>query len=392
MIMGKEGEGESEEGPGVVKEDQNGGEGGTRPHQLLTLTLAGKKTERPRLGKPDAQTRPARAKSSSEIHLDRLHGRSGADAETAGALSTVQSTGPRSSKAGGAAAKSHASHHHHHHHPSERPPRSSKHRQVVHLVHTESPPPTTTTSATIATIEEEAAEDRRKMKLALIWVVISFIGMGLYTMHAVDRIRLTRRQHHEEKMQVAVGMFPTNPYEYNRRQRLSYAKNMWRRFNFRSIAILCVSTVASLFVAHWHRQRRAMLQKRKTVAFWLWTAIAGIVSLAWGMYIFKQSRQPIVIKQIKRNPYLRAFLYLGSIAVAGLGLYAYRLSKRKPRKQRILEEWRKRKEKQTMKKAQDIRYQDIKPFKMDPLGKTPAGSHPYKPTPYDPKEFQQTPK
>ncbi len=385
---------------------------GTRPQQLLSLTLGGKRVENvgikrqpPRLRPATALPRPGQAQSpapapasapaqqppapqkalSSPISSSGPQsspissGSSPVSSGSRGFSKPASGSGSRSTSGGTTASRSAL---------SSPPPVSKPKVRVVGSLGSDEEEPQ---KATLASVEAEYAEDHRRMKLALLWIVIVMIGMGAYAMYSVDKVRMTRRLRHEEKLQAAVQMFPTNPYEYNRRQRMAYAKRAWRRFNIRNIVLLCVSTMGSLYAARWHRTRRVMLHKRKTVAFWLWTSVAGVFSVGWGAYLLKQSQQPVVIRQIKRNPYLRAFLYLGSIMVAGLSLYAYRVSRRKPKKQRILEAWRKRKHEKMAKKAEDVKYQDMKPFKMAPLGKSEPGSSSTKPNPFKPEEYERSP-
>ncbi len=240
----------------------------------------------------------------------------------------------------------------------------------------------TATELKLAQVEEEAEQDRRKLKIALFWIMICLIGFTVYAMHAMDEIRRNVGVRHEQKVAAVAAMFPKNPYEYNERQRRAYAKNFWRRFNFRNLSILGVATIGSIYVAKWHRQRRVQIHKRKTIAFWLWTAVSGIIAIAWGVYIVKKSQTPIIVKQVKRNPVLRGFLYIGSILVVALSWYAYRISLRKSKKQIYVEKWRKKKAEQTMKKMKDKPFY-FKPFKMDPLGKTQP--KPYKASPPDPR-------
>ncbi len=223
------------------------------------------------------------------------------------------------------------------------------------------------TASELAAVEEEAIEDRRRLRMALFWILVCSIAMGAYAFYAMDKIRKNIRTQHEQKMREVAAMFPKNPYEYNERQRKTYAKNFWRRFNFRNLALLGSAIMSALFVARWHRMRRVQMHRRKTIAFWIWTFVAGLLGVSWGVYIFKQSQTPIIVKQIKRNPYLRAFLIIGSILLVSLSFYAYKLKNRKSKKQMYLEKWREKKHKAMMNKAKDIRYQDLKPME-GPLG------------------------
>ncbi len=210
------------------------------------------------------------------------------------------------------------------------------------------------------------------LRLALLVIVVFALGMVWYAWHAIEQMRLMRAARHEQKLRTAISMFPRNPYEYNQRQRLARARHWFTRLNMRSFAFLGASSLTSVYMAHWHRQRRAQMIKRKSVLFWGWTAAAGMVGVAWGAYMFKVSRQPTIIRTVKRNPVLRGFLYIGSIIVVSLLFYIYRLSHRKPRKQRILEAWRKRKHERHAKRAKEIRWQDVKhaPMQMPPPGRS----------------------
>ncbi len=221
----------------------------------------------------------------------------------------------------------------------------------------------------ITKLEEDAVEDRRRLRMALFWILVCAIAMSTYVFYKMDQIKRNIKTQHEQKMKEVAAMFPRNPYEYNERQRKTYAKNFWRRFNFRNLAILAFSIMGALLVARWHRIRRVQMQRRKTVAFWLWTFLAGLLAVSWSVYIAKTSQQPIIVKQIRRNPYLRAFLYIGTILLVSLLFYAYKLKNRKSKKQILIEKWRQKKHQQMDRKAKDIRYRDLKPMKMDPLGK-----------------------
>ncbi len=219
------------------------------------------------------------------------------------------------------------------------------------------------TSPTTVTLVQNDEDERRKMRIAMFWVVVCAVVMVGYAFYSMDQVRKNRRLHHEQKMQQAVAMFPRNPYEYNERQRKAYATNYWRRFNIRNITLLCVSILGSIAVTHWHRKRRAMILKRKTVAFWMWSCLAGLLGVAWGVYVFKQGQKPLVSK-IKRNPFTRGLLYIGCILLVALVFYIYRLGKRKSKKQAMLEAWRRKKHVQMMQKARDIDMKGVKAVKM----------------------------
>ena len=239
------------------------------------------------------------------------------------------------------------------------------------------------TPSQLAEVEEEAVEDRRRLRMALFWILVCAIAMGAYAMYAMEKIKKNIKNTHDQKMREVASLFPKNPYEYNERQRKVYAKNFWRRFNFRNLFLLGVSIMAALLVARWHRIRRVQIHRRKTIFFWMWTFLAGFMAVCWSVYIAKRAQDPIIVKQIKRNPYLRAFLYVGSILLVSLLFYAYKLKNRKSKKQLFLEKWRARKHEAWANKAKDVRYQDLKPMKMDPL--KPGGAGAAKPGPALPK-------
>ncbi len=366
---------------------------GTRPHELLGLTLGGKKVE---LGSKDAKSEvkskvtsekikdapprklaPQTPKGNQDLALwDRLPRKrasppkrvSPKSSEKSHAVIPKSRGSPQSSpKSKSASGKSKGSELPATEVQSDNRPISGVGSPI--MVYNA---PTSEAATEITTLEEEAMEDRRRMRIAIFWILVAMVGMVGYAFYAMDQVRATRRMRHEQKLREAVQMFPRNPYEYNERQRRFYARNFWRRFNIRNIALLCVSTLGSLWVARWHRMRRVMLQRRKTLAFWMWTAGAGLLAVMWGVYAFKQSQTPVVIKAVKRNPYLRAFLYIGTILIIGLGLYVYRLRKRKSKKQAMLDAWRKKKHEQHMQKARDIRYRDMKPLEMKPLSASPG--------------------
>ncbi len=213
----------------------------------------------------------------------------------------------------------------------------------------ESPYPTSS-----ETLESQEV-DNPYNSMAIYGIIVGTMAILAYAWYAVDQVRITRAQRAEQHMQQVIASFPKNPYEYNQRQRLSFAKNRWRRFNIRNLSLLGGSAIGTLLLSRWHRMRRVALQRRKTVTFWIATAMAGIVGVGWGAYMFKQSSQPVIIKTFKRNPVLRGFLYIGAMAVVSLIYYSCMLYQRKSHKQKILEAWRKKKWERGMERAQERR-------------------------------------
>ncbi len=228
--------------------------------------------------------------------------------------------------------------------------------------------PTWSTAMVVAAREQKAHNERHRIRVIIFWALVSFFAIIGYAWYAIQRVRATRFQRHQEKLQSSIAMFPKNPYEYNERQRMAFARNYWRRFNIRNITLLVTSVLTSLGVARWHRARRAQMQKRKSLAYWMWTAGAGFLAILWGVYVVKQSQRPVIISAARRNPVLRGFLYIGGILLVYLFFYIYRLKKRKSKKQKMLDEWRKKKHMQTMQKAKDL-HGPLKPLSMPPPGK-----------------------
>ncbi len=228
-------------------------------------------------------------------------------------------------------------------------------------------------SSAMSSVQPTATgDDDVAYRRTMFWVGIMLLGMLAYVWYTVDQVRMNRIQGQEENLQKAIAMFPKNPYEYNERQRAFYAVNYWRRFNIRNISILGGSILSAMLLARWHRKRRAFLQRRKTLVYWAWTMGAGMLGILWGAYIVKKSQQNI-LTQTYRNPMGRALLIIGCILLASILLFAYRLRKRKGKKQKMLEEWRMKKHRDTMRKPQDLQrvqqVRAIKPVAMPPPGK-----------------------
>ncbi len=222
----------------------------------------------------------------------------------------------------------------------------------------QSPSPTSSEppqSAGLTLPEVGVHVDDANNSVAIYVLIVGTMAMLAYAWYTIDQVKMTRAQRNEQHLQQAIASFPKNPYEYNERQRLSFARNRWRRFNIRNLSLLCGSSIGTLLLSRWHRKRRVALQRRKTVTFWIATAMAGLLGVGWGAYMFKQSSQPVLIKTIRRNPVLRGFLYIGIMAVISLLYYSYMLFQKKSRRQKMLEAWRKKKWERGMEKAQERR-------------------------------------
>ena len=229
------------------------------------------------------------------------------------------------------------------------------------------PPPTTTTTTSrpplspaaphppLHVVEEEEETGLDFGLLFWIYLAAAILMVG-YAWLSIDRIRMARYLTRQEKLERVIEVFPKNPYEYNERQRLAHATNLWRRFNFRNLSLLCGSCVTSLLLARWHRRRQVMLMRRKTLLFWFWTCGAGMVGVLWGSYVFKEACERPLLSGVYRDRQARAFLYLGLILLLALMLYAYGLKNRETKSQKMLKAWRKKKHEQMMKKPSDLPY------------------------------------
>ncbi len=206
--------------------------------------------------------------------------------------------------------------------------------------------------------EDKEEEEKTGLRFGLLfWIYLAMmILMVGYAWLSIDRIRMARYLTRQENLEQVIEVFPKNPYEYNERQRLAHTTNLWRRFNFRNLSLLCGSCITSLLLAWWHRRRQVMLMRRKTLFFWFWTCGAGMVSILWGSYIFRVAYQQPLLSGIYRDRRARALLYLGLILLLALMLYAYRLRNRATKSQKMLKAWRKKKHEQMMKKQSDLPY------------------------------------
>lgn len=201
---------------------------------------------------------------------------------------------------------------------------------------------------TAAQIEEEY---NSKFRVVIFLVTFAAAGIAMYGYYQVTQLGMARRQIVNKNLEAAVKQFPKSPLEYNMKQRVRAAAVSWRRFNFRNIAIFCSTISSSMLVAKWHRSRRLQIQKRKSIFFWAWTAAAGLLGVCGAVYLIRRNTaSDIVVRAVRRNPTLRAFLYLGSIGVLGMILFAVRLRMTlHSKKRKIMREWRKRKHQEQFK-------------------------------------------
>ncbi len=146
----------------------------------------------------------------------------------------------------------------------------------------------------------------------------------LYAQTKLAQLAEKRKGLSEQELQAKLELFPRHPLEYNMRQRLWHQVSYGRRHNFMAIGIFSLSIVILTFAMIVHRYRRVAIQKRKTVAFWIWTFLAMFVSVCYPVYIMK-TRQPVrvVYHEFKTSPHLRFSLILTTIIVAGMLLYSY---------------------------------------------------------------------
>ncbi len=204
----------------------------------------------------------------------------------------------------------------------------------------------------------------------MFWVMImTSVGAVLYMMYTLQEIRWKRAERAQKNLELAIEQFPKNPVEYNYRQMQSFRSGeTWRRFNYRNLAILAGTSVSFTLMTRWHHKRQEMLARRKTLSFWLWTCGAGLVGTIYGVYLIRKSTAPQILKEIRRNPAARGFLYIGAILLVSMVMYIYMLSGRKSKRQKILEAWRKKKHMQMIEpkaKRQDPTDVFNKPIEMD---------------------------
>ncbi len=202
----------------------------------------------------------------------------------------------------------------------------------------------------------------------------------MFMMYLMQDLRWKRAKRAQQNLETAIRQFPKNPVEYNDRQMEAFRTGEgWRRFNYRNLAILAGTSISLPLVMRWHHRRQEMLAKRKTLIFWMWTLGAGLAGSVYGVYLIRKHSSPPILKQITRNPTARGFLYISVILVVALAIYAYLLSERRSRRQKILEAWRRKKHQQMMypkEKAPDPMEVFNQPVEMDsdasPAGKSPA--------------------
>ena len=164
------------------------------------------------------------------------------------------------------------------------------------------------------------------------------VMVAAFAVFQANRLGHLRTTMNQKQLESAIDMFPKNPLEYNIRQRMQFiesSNSMWRRFNFRAIGALgaCVTVGATLKL--WHRKRRTMILRRKSLFFWAFTTAAAFLLAFWGGYMMKRgTATQQIVQQIRRNPFLRAIVYLAMIMTVGLLLMMGRIFLTKPKKHR----------------------------------------------------------
>ncbi len=211
--------------------------------------------------------------------------------------------------------------------------------------------PTTNVASSQAPESAVAPEDPQQ-SAKLFALAMAFIAVLGYMLFSLQEIRWQRTERAQENLEKAIRQFPKNPSDYNVRQLEQFrAGTGWRRFNFRNIGILAGASLASLLVARWHRKRREFIARRKSLAFWLWTMGAGFFGVLWGVYMIKRATGPErYLKMIRRNPTIRALFIIGLIILVSLCAFVFKLSRRKTKKEKMMQEWRNRKHREMMAK------------------------------------------
>ncbi len=250
------------------------------------------------------------------------------------------------------------------------PPPSGEKPNYVIPPGARSPPKSASLSLAPSSQASSAAPDpsaRAKMNAVAAFLVL----LAAYALFAMERSRREAVARQEAGLERAITAFPKDPYDYNQRQRAAFAAGSgWRRFNFRNISILGGSVLSTLLVVRWHRRRRELLQLRTTLVYWAWTVAAGLFGLGWGFYVIKKSQESLV-KKAYRNPTTRALLIIGLMLLVSLLIFAFKLRRRKTKKERMMEEWRSRKHREAMLAKKDgggagLSLQAFKPLKNTP--------------------------
>ncbi len=159
------------------------------------------------------------------------------------------------------------------------------------------------------------------------WCPFLLIGLLLCLLYALwRRAQLAEKQKElsQTSLHQKMALFPKDPMEYNFRQRLWHQMYHQRRHNFLAVGLLSLGVIGMIAIMIWHRARRVVIQKRKTIGFWVFTASAAVLAISWPIYVVYM-RSPVqeAIHQVRRHPFLRFSLLLTLIIILAILLYSY---------------------------------------------------------------------
>ena len=172
------------------------------------------------------------------------------------------------------------------------------------------------------------------INLPVVLVVVGGIILFLlfYKIRHYNRMRqdLARRE-----LEVAIARFPPNPMDYNTRQRAAYwmlTRSQSRPYNFMAAGITGTSVLALVGAMIARRARRVVIQKRKSLPFWIATGVAAFSAACYGAFVTRReltARQALV-RGFSNDPRFRGSVYLTSILTVA-ALMAYCCGSGRPR-------------------------------------------------------------
>ena len=166
--------------------------------------------------------------------------------------------------------------------------------------------------------------------------VCSFIALVFFVTYRADHLGRLRIKMNQKQLESAIDMFPKNPLEYNIKQRQLFIQSgnlTWRRYNFMAIGVLAICGTIGATLKVWHRKRRTVILRRKSLFFWAFTSTAASLVTFYGAYMMKRgSTGQQIMQQVNRNPAARGIVYLSGVAILGLLLMMNRIYMAKPHK------------------------------------------------------------
>ena len=191
--------------------------------------------------------------------------------------------------------------------------------------------------SSIKTAARSVHEGKDPAQLIFGFALACLVLLVVYVMYSANHINAYRAKIDRQRLQEAIDQFPKNPIDYNVMQRTNFLKSRedWRRYNFRAIGILVMSGTIGMALTIWHRRRRATILKRKSLFFWLYTMAAAFSMTFWGAYLMnKRTPTQKILRNVQRNPVMRAVIYLSAISVIGLILLFVRIAMDKRKRNR----------------------------------------------------------